>query len=415
MRKKTFLPGNLNIPTSKAPNLISIFMAALLGILLLNSKTGYGKGVPDYENRIKRDSVNIDTTANAKQFAGLLPSETSSTSVAATLPAKTTTHTTTATSHTVANKKTAAPIKVGLNPHVADFARSYLSRERVDLKKMKNWGQPYFKIFDRILTQNGIPVQLKYLAVIESSLSSTLRSCKGAVGPWQLMDYEARQYGLKMGKHDERTDYVKSTEAACKLLTSLHNRYGDWLLVIAAYNGGVGAVNKAIDKAGSDDFWDIQQYLPTETRNHVKKFISTHYFFEGAGGFTTMTTGEIATYKAKAAKQKQSIVVKNTITPDLKTTTTTNLQNTINTDGTDIVKITGIYDIATICNVLNIEEKRFRELNPGFNKALANGLSYPMRLPIEKIQLFNDSKDKILETSFHKLIEDDGTTATVKN
>ena len=376
MQKKTFLPGKLKLPTSKAPNLISMSLVALLSISLMSFKTGNGKGAPGDDNKRKKDSIGI--AANSKQFASLLSPETN----------------TSTANHAVPGEDVASAT-VGLNPHVADFARSYLYRERVDLNRMKSWAQPYFQLFDRILSQNGIPVQLKYLAVIESSLSSTLRSHAGALGPWQLMSYEAKEYGLKMGKHDERTDYAKSTEAACKLLNSLHDRYDDWLLVIAAYNGGIGAVNRAIKKAGSDDFWDIQQYLPTETRNHVKKFISTHYFFEGNGGFTTMTADEVAAYKARSAKQ--GIDLKN-----------------VNTAGTDVIEVSGIYNVATICKALNIDEKRFRELNPGFNKTLANGLSYPMRLPSEKIQSFNNSKEKILEASFHQLIDENGAVANVR-
>ncbi|MDR0792623.1 MAG: lytic transglycosylase domain-containing protein [Chitinophagaceae bacterium] len=390
MRKKTFLPGNFNILTSKAPNLISISRVALLFALLLFFKADAVKGAPVYENRIKQ--TDIDTTGNSKQFVSLLSHETNMPAPAASDVTAKDTIASTANHNTVVNKK-AAPVKVALNPHVSDFARDYLAKERVDLNRMKQWGQPYFNIFDRILTQYSIPVQLKYLAVIESSLSSTLRSHAGAVGPWQLMNYEAREYGLKMGKRDERTDYVKSTEVACKLLKSLYKRYDNWLLVIAAYNGGIGAVNKAIKKANSDDFWDIQEYLPKETRNHVKKFISTQYFFEGNGHFTTMTYDEIAAYKTKAAKQG-------------------GIDKNVNTDGTDVVQISGVYDIATICKVLNVEEKRFKELNPGFNKSLTNGLSYPMRLPIDKIQLFNTSKDKILEISFQKLIGNDGANTS---
>ena len=88
------------------------------------------------------------------------------------------------------------------------------------------------------------------------------------------------------------SDYIKSTNAACKILKELYNTYGDWLLVIAAYNAGAGSVNRAIAKAHSKNFWDIQYYLPLETRNHVKKFIATHYFFEGDGSIATVTGNE---------------------------------------------------------------------------------------------------------------------------
>src|SRR5205085_8023015 len=102
--------------------------------------------------------------------------------------------------------------------------------------------------------------------------------------------------------NDERLDYYKSTHAAAAFLTDLFARYGDWLLVIAAYNGGPGNVDKAIRKSGgSKDFWTIQHYLPNESMNHVKKFIATHYIFEGEGGITTVTKEEMKDLMNNAA------------------------------------------------------------------------------------------------------------------
>ncbi|HUQ97016.1 MAG TPA: lytic transglycosylase domain-containing protein, partial [Chitinophagaceae bacterium] len=112
-------------------------------------------------------------------------------------------------------------------------------------------------------------------------------------GPWQLMPTTARELGLRVSKKtDERKQYYKSTTAAAKYLRDLYSEYGDWLLVIAAYNAGPGNVNKAIRKAGSRNFWKLQAFLPAETRGHVKRFIGTHYFFEDAGSETTLTKAE---------------------------------------------------------------------------------------------------------------------------
>src|SRR5574337_1157611 len=174
------------------------------------------------------------------------------------------------------------PFQIGLNSLVVPFVNSYLAKESYDLDNMKKWGQPYFAILEKILVANGLPVQLKYLSVIESSLQAKCSSNKGALGPWQLMPDEARRFGLKMSAaYDERTSFKKSTEVAAKILKELYDDLGDWLLVIAAYNAGEGRVKQTIKKTGSNDFWEIQNYLPEETRNHVKKYIATHYFFEG--------------------------------------------------------------------------------------------------------------------------------------
>src|SRR4029079_14064440 len=126
-----------------------------------------------------------------------------------------------------------------------------------------------------------LPKELKYLAVIESDLKSNALSHAGARGPWQFMSYTAKDYGLQVNKFiDDRTDYYKSTNAAAKYLLSLYKDLKDWLLVIAAYNGGPGRVYSAIKKSGSRNFWNMQYFLPEESRNHVKKFIATHYIME---------------------------------------------------------------------------------------------------------------------------------------
>ena len=116
----------------------------------------------------------------------------------------------------------------------------------------------------------------------------------GAVGAWQFMPATARFLKLKVNsKQDDRKNFYKSTQAAAIYLSDLHNMFGDWLLVLAAYNSGPGTVMKAIQKTGTRDFWKLQYALPKETRDHVKKYISTHYYYEGTGGITTITKNEI--------------------------------------------------------------------------------------------------------------------------
>jgi len=177
-----------------------------------------------------------------------------------------------------------------LNPKALSFVEDYMEKFGANLGKMKDWGKPYFDIMNTILAQHGLPVELKYLSVIESALKTYAVSWAGAVGPWQFMPGTARYLGLRVNnKVDDRVDFYKSTHAAARYLTDLYGIYGDWLLVIAAYNGGPGNVNSAIRKSGSKNFWDLQYYLPTESRNHVKKFIATHYIMEGDGGITTVT------------------------------------------------------------------------------------------------------------------------------
>src|SRR4028118_115802 len=160
-----------------------------------------------------------------------------------------------------------------LNPRAVSFVKDYVAKNGKDLMKMKVWGKPFFDMIDGIFLENNLPVELKYIAVIESRLNARSISWAGAVGPWQFMPATAIRMGLKVNRLvDQRTNYIKSTEAAAKYLSELYQQFGDWLLVIAAYNGGPGNVFKAMNRSKSRNFWDIQYFLPTESRNHVKKF-----------------------------------------------------------------------------------------------------------------------------------------------
>jgi membrane-bound lytic murein transglycosylase D len=252
---------------------------------------------------------------------------------------------------------------------------------------MKVWGRPYLELYDNILTQYGVPKEMKYLSVIESHLRSGLVSWAGAVGPWQLMDYEAKRFGLHIGAIDDRTDYTKSTQVAAKLMKELYNQFGDWLLVVAAYNGGAGRVRQAIRKSGSRDFWDLQYFLREETRTHVKKFIGTHYLFEGSGGVTTMTKQEVTDYKANAAVK---------VTQPLSDE---ELANTVTT------AITGRYNSSIVIKFLELDVAQFINWNPDFDKKLAVGESYNLRLPKNKLSIFEARKREILEESIRMLLE----------
>ena len=270
-----------------------------------------------------------------------------------------------------------------LNPQAISFVQDYMSRHSKSLQKMKDWGRPYFDMMDAVLTQYGLPKELKYLAVIESHLSAGAVSWVGAVGPWQFMPATARRYGLVVNhQYDERTDYVKSTHAASKMLKDLFREYGDWLLVIAAYNGGPGNVNAAIRRSGSRDFWTLQHRLPNESKDHVKKFISTHYIMEGEGGITTLT-------KKEANEARMSTGV---LTPGEYSSSRT-------------MVIGGRYNSAVIVQHLGMTIAEFNRYNPGFQvQAPANG-SYELRLPNEKMDIFIAKKYEILEQSMQLLLQ----------
>ncbi|NDF97791.1 MAG: lytic transglycosylase domain-containing protein [Chitinophagia bacterium] len=271
-----------------------------------------------------------------------------------------------------------------LHPMAISFVESYMVRYGSGLRKMRDWGRPYFEMMDQVLSQYGLPSQLKYLAVIESGLKSTAVSWAGAVGPWQFMPATARRYGLTVTYAlDQRTDYIKSTHAAARYLRDLYAEFNDWLLVIAAYNGGEGRVRSAIQKSGSNDFWTLQYQLPAESMNHVKKFIATHYVFEEDGGETTLTLQE--------RKQKYDVAGGSPITEEEKKQTTTLL-------------ITGRYKKEAILKYTETDRVEFIRYNPNFDEQLSAQGSYTLRLSPACMQVFVEKKAAILEESLQLLL-----------
>jgi membrane-bound lytic murein transglycosylase D len=189
---------------------------------------------------------------------------------------------------------------IALNKHAKRFVKDYLKREDEFLQKMKGKSRPWFRTIENIFAQYNLPAQLKYLAIVESGLQSKAVSTAGARGLWQLMPQTALELGLTIsGKKDERLHTYRSTAAAARYLRNLYAEFGDWLLVLAAYNSGPGAVYTAMKKAGSKNFWALQRFLPAESRGHVKRFIGVHYFFEGEGSIATQTKAEAKAWEEK--------------------------------------------------------------------------------------------------------------------
>jgi len=162
---------------------------------------------------------------------------------------------------------------------VQKHIRNYTKYNRKGTEIVLGRATLFFPMFENILRDKNLPADLKYLAIIESSLKPTATSKVGAAGLWQFMKGTGRMMGLKVNSTiDERRDPVKSTEAAAEYLQYLHSKFGDWTLALAAYNCGPGNVRKAIRKSGGKrSFWEIKKYLPKETRNYVPKFIAVTY------------------------------------------------------------------------------------------------------------------------------------------
>jgi membrane-bound lytic murein transglycosylase D len=181
-----------------------------------------------------------------------------------------------------------------LNHHARKFTEKYLPENKEILSKIRKDHKATFRMMENVLKKYRLPIELKYLAVVESELKTSAESNVGAMGIWQLMPETSRQLGLQVtDQFDERTNNYKSTKAASLYLRDLYREFNDWLLAVAAYNCGPGPVYTAINKSGSRDFWELQYYLPKESRGHVKKYIATHFYFEGKGGITTHTREEL--------------------------------------------------------------------------------------------------------------------------
>ena len=175
------------------------------------------------------------------------------------------------------------PMDLVYNDKVQVFIDSYLGRNQALISRMKGLAPYYFPMFERELDQYNLPLEFKYLAIVESALNPKARSRSGASGLWQFMYLTGRQYGLEVTSYmDERQDPLKATKSACEYFVSLYDTFGDWNLVLAAYNGGPGYLQRKIASVGSSDFWELYPHLRKETRNYVPTFIAVNYAMQYA-------------------------------------------------------------------------------------------------------------------------------------
>ena len=175
------------------------------------------------------------------------------------------------------------PMDLVYNDKVQVFIDSYLGRNKALISRMKGLTPYYFPMFERELDQYNLPLEFKYLAIVESALNPKARSRSGASGLWQFMYLTGKQYGLEVTSYmDERQDPLKATKSACEYFVSLYDTFGDWNLVLAAYNGGPGYLQRKIASVGSSDFWILHPHLRKETRNYVPTFIAVNYAMQYA-------------------------------------------------------------------------------------------------------------------------------------
>ena len=233
----------------------------------------------------------------------------------------------------------------------------------------------YMPIFEQALEVYGLPLELKYLPVIESALNPNAVSPVGAGGLWQFMNATGKRYGLKINSMiDERRDAVKSSYAAAHYLSDLYNIFGDWSLVIAAYNCGPGNINKAIQRSGGKrDYWEIYPYLPSETRGYVPAFIAANYIM--------------------------NYYCEHNICPML---TKLPVQ-------TDTIMLYKNLHFEQVSQVLGIDIKELRALNPQYRRDVVTGYSEPtdLRLPVEYISKYIEMEDSIFAYDVSDLMKRD--------
>lgn len=175
-----------------------------------------------------------------------------------------------------------SPFNIEYHPALENTIKAFLKNRTKAFERLMAISEYYFPMFEEHLAKYNIPLELKYLAIVESALNPRAKSRVGASGLWQFMYPTGKQYNLEVSSYvDERYDPLKATEAACQYLSSLCGIFGDWSMVLAAYNCGPGNVSKAIRRSGgSQNYWNIRKNLPKETANYVPAFLATFYIYE---------------------------------------------------------------------------------------------------------------------------------------
>jgi len=175
-----------------------------------------------------------------------------------------------------------SPFNIEYNTSLENVIKSFLKNRKHSFERLMAISEYYFPMFEEHLAKYDVPLEIKYLAIVESALNPRAKSRVGASGLWQFMYPTGKQFNLEVNSYvDERFDPLKATEAACQYLSSLYKIFGDWSLVLASYNAGPGNVSKAIRRSGgSQNYWNIRKNIPRETANYVPAFLATMYIYE---------------------------------------------------------------------------------------------------------------------------------------
>lgn len=260
-----------------------------------------------------------------------------------------------------------SPLNIGYHRDLENVINYYLKSEKKNTERLMSLSKYYFPMFESIFDKYDIPLEIKYLALVESALNPRAKSWVGATGLWQFMYSTGKMYDLDVSSYvDERMDPVRSTEAAAKYLKHLYNIFEDWNLALAAYNSGPGNVNKAIRRSGGQkNYWALRPYLPRETAGYVPSFFAMMYLFEYAD--------------------------KHKYQPELPA---------VPYVGTDTIQTKNLIKLEQIARITNTDLEFLRFLNPSYKLDIIpfeSDKNYTLRLPFKALGLYVSNEDKIYD------------------
>ena len=258
-----------------------------------------------------------------------------------------------------------SPFVIEYNPALENVIKSFLKNRAKSFERQMAIAEYYFPLFEEKLSKYNLPLEIKYLAIVESALQPKAKSKVGAGGLWQFMPATGKQYKLDITTYvDERHDPIKSTEAACHYMMNMYEIFGDWSLVLASYNCGPGNVSKAIRRSGGKtDYWEIRKYLPQETANYLPAFLATMYIYE------FKKEHGLVPHKAEMKYAE-----------------------------TDTVMVKHAMTFKQLSDLLDISEEQLEYLNPIYKSKYIPSIDneyFYLRLPKNKIGIFVSNEEKI--------------------
>ena len=258
-----------------------------------------------------------------------------------------------------------SPFNIEYNVGLENIIKSFLKNRKRSFERLMAISEYYFPVFEEALAKQNVPLEIKYLAIVESALNPKAVSHMGATGLWQFMYQTGKQYNLQIDSYvDERSDPLKASAAAAQYMSNMYRIFGDWDLVLASYNSGPGNVAKAIRRSGGQqNYWNIRKHLPKETQGYVPAFLATMYIYE---------------YHKEHGIEPQRAIVKHF--------------------DTDTVMVQKRLTFKQISNLLDIPVAQLQLLNPSYKIntiPVYNNKKHYIRLPLDKIAIFTSNEDKI--------------------